>query len=968
MRLVRFFCLVLLLPPQLWASDISTQTAGESVAHAPPNHIWQGDLLPNQLNKFAKGQYNQVDGSVYINNSELTDLSALSRLTSVSGSVRIGQAPSSHRKQLSELNSFSLTDGGDADIEPLKIPLGGNPQLKSLTGLEQLQHIGGALNIEDNPQLESIKALSALNSLSYVTIKNNHQLRDLHGLETLAQTAKQPHSLLIANNPNINSLSPLSGMHTLTSLVIMDQPNLKDLTGLESLTRVVGYVILRRNQQLNQLKGLDNLESIEEHLSLVENPSLTQIQNLSALNTLSGELLIEKNRRLKNLSGLKKIKTIKALTITDNTALASLKGLNGLTRIKEDIKIINNPSLEDTLALNQITHIGGGLGMFDNAYTTLKGFENLKSINTLHINTNIDKATFAKLKTANTVHVYIKKGPVIHALGGVLPRLTSVKTLDFSGSDKLETLGDFLPNLKYVEYLTIYSNKSIKDFNGLNKLKYAKEITIKHNESINKITGFNSLKKVDEMRIEENLNLQSITGFNGLLEATRVVIEDNTDLLNLQGFNKFTKIDDFWVQDNKVLQHISAFNSVNTIKNTLWVDNNPNLKDLGNIPLQEQVKNLYIDDNTSLTHLNALNTLKYAESLRISNNGITDLTGLEQLKSAGYLRIQDNSKLESLEALKNLTDVDKLEIDDNDTLTNLNGLGNIKHLNSLVITDNGELNDYDGLSLWTLNARDVELSNNKFDTNRFSLVLSAGLTKYRFDPDELEKNTRLKELYFLRNEAFARQGFVFGKEDLIEHFSRFGWYKPDENAKIKLNDVTEENIKIIKAIEAKAHANIQKAIDTLKNKQNEFLAKEDAFFAPSVSRFAQTLSVKKIIQADLSYAEDYFIHEEGCFDKLAIDFSDKAEHFSFSVNHCVYAKYNENTDELEAIDGYKLCNMRVADAQREEVFYTWGECGVDTTQRTEDVQLVTKTFSYDFELNGDRFILKQRDVYDDMEY
>lgn len=995
---LRFLCLIcLLFAPTIWADETAnetTNTKADKTSNATNQNealkIWQGDLLPKQFDKFAKGQYSQVDGNIYITNSDLTDLSALSKLTSVSGDLVIGQAPSNtdNRKLIAQLAGFSLL-GSTENIEPLEIPLGGNPNLTSLKGLEHLEQVD-SLEIEDNPKLKSIKALSALSSLRYLTIQNNRQLQSLDGLQTLAKNAKQAHTFYLRNNPKITSISQLYGVESLRDLVILDQPNLQSLAGLDKLKHISDRLLLEGNQQLKNLKGLGKLEHIGGSLRLIENSSLTQIEDLSALKTVAdGFLQVENNRRLKSLSGLEQIKTIKEVYVEKNISLTSLNGLEGLTKVEGDVDIMDNPLLEDFTALNQLTQIGGRLEISDNSYTPVKGFNSLKSVKKMTIDTGVDKTAFAQLAQAEEIHVYMLKGPLVYSLDGVLPSIRSLKLLNIYGNTQLETLGDFLPNLERVEHLRVVENKSITNFDGLNALKFVKEIEIENNEGINKITGLNALENVEKMTVVKNLNLQSITGFNGLTQSSdHIVVKDNTDLLDLQGFNNMIQAKTFAVRDNEALQRISAFNALESIKGELWIDNNPKLNDLGEMSLQGEVQKLHIEDSPSLENLNAFKHLKTANKFYIKKTGITDLTGLEQLQRAENVYIEENPKLKSLKGLEQFKNVDHLAIKKNPQLNSLQGLNNLTNANTLIISnnpaltklegleklvyitelwiyENDSLNDYDGLSgvgLSHLKPNKFNVYSNKLNVSQTSLILSVAMMRQKIPEEFFMQTANLKQLYFLRNEVFARQGFVFGKDDLIEHFSRFGWYIPDENAEIKLSEITEENLKTIKTIEAKAHANIKNAIDILKNKQSEFINKDDAFFAPSVSRFAKTLSVKKLLSNNLAYTDNYLIQDDDCRDNLKIEFSDKVQSFNFTVKQCVRAEYDDETGDVTPLDSFKLCNMRMADAQQEEGVYTTAQCEVDTKD-PPGAQYLVQIVSYNFKLEGDTFELARRHSY-----
>lgn len=67
------------------------------------------------------------------------------------------------------------------------------------------------------------------------------------------------------------------------------------------------------------------------------------------------------------------------------------------------------------------------------------------------------------------------------------------------------------------------------------------------------------------------------------------------------------------------------------------------------------------------------------------------------------------------------------------------------------------------------------------------------------------ENNELFELQLLRNEIFARHGYVFNNSRLGDYFSKYKWYNPDYKNPIKdinLNSIEKHNVNIIKAKEA----------------------------------------------------------------------------------------------------------------------------------------------------------------------
>ena len=62
--------------------------------------------------------------------------------------------------------------------------------------------------------------------------------------------------------------------------------------------------------------------------------------------------------------------------------------------------------------------------------------------------------------------------------------------------------------------------------------------------------------------------------------------------------------------------------------------------------------------------------------------------------------------------------------------------------------------------------------------------------------------TSKEVLVIMRNEIFARHGYIFKRSDLHNHFSKKPWYKPQHNdVSHLLTQVEKENIRLIKAFE-----------------------------------------------------------------------------------------------------------------------------------------------------------------------
>lgn len=84
------------------------------------------------------------------------------------------------------------------------------------------------------------------------------------------------------------------------------------------------------------------------------------------------------------------------------------------------------------------------------------------------------------------------------------------------------------------------------------------------------------------------------------------------------------------------------------------------------------------------------------------------------------------------------------------------------------------------------------------------IILSA-----KMDSLELSHLTK-SNLRLLRNEIFARHGYIFKSQELTDYFSTFGWYKPNltiEKVYKQLTKIDRYNISLIKAIEKEKKQN-----------------------------------------------------------------------------------------------------------------------------------------------------------------
>jgi hypothetical protein len=246
-----------------------------------------------------------ITGDLWIGGDDIVDLSSLSGLASIIGSLLIQE----------------------------------NNLLVNLTGLEQLTSIGGALKIRENPVLEDLDSLSGLTSVGMqcdrsfilcpsIVISRNEALTSVAGLTLLTSTQGD---IEISSNPKLVDLDGLSHITEIGgSLEIIDNSLLSNVHGLSSVS-IVGHnevqsLAIYGNPKLTDLGGLENLKKVD-WLEIDGNESLVNIDGLQNLVDPGRWIYIFSNASLVNVNGLSSVEYTNDLRLGYNAALSDCQGV-----------------------------------------------------------------------------------------------------------------------------------------------------------------------------------------------------------------------------------------------------------------------------------------------------------------------------------------------------------------------------------------------------------------------------------------------------------------------------------------------------------------------------------------------------------------------------------------------------------------------------------------------------------------
>ena len=241
--------------------------------------------------------------------------------TEILGDVHIeGYDPAYQINNLDSLIQLTAIDGS--------LSIGFNDTLANLSGLDNLEKIGGKLNLSNNSILNNIASLSNIDSLfDDLTIEYNDALPNLTGLDNLKYVGGR---FDISDNGNLNSLTGLNNLNKIEGDFYIGGWSLNNISALSNLTYIGGELYIS-GTALTNLSGLENVSYIGWSLGIDYNTELTSLSGLSGFSSIGGSLFFNGNTQLQDLTGLENLTAIDGvINIWNNDNLTSLNGIQNI--------------------------------------------------------------------------------------------------------------------------------------------------------------------------------------------------------------------------------------------------------------------------------------------------------------------------------------------------------------------------------------------------------------------------------------------------------------------------------------------------------------------------------------------------------------------------------------------------------------------------------------------------------------
>ena len=329
--------------------------------------------------------------SLTISSASITDLSPLSGLTTMNWVSKLvisdtGLVNLAGLQGLQNIHWFELLNNTAlTDISALSsvidaagpIFIDGNTALGNLAGLDNINTLPyGALFIENNSNLVDLGGISNIQSINASLVINNNDM--LTNLDDLAGLQVVNSNINISRNDALTNIGALSGLVDFTeTLYLRFNSQLNSLGTLQNLTDLGGLVI-HGNNALANLDGLENLRTIGDNtaLGIYSNNALTDIDALSGVVSAEFDVQLTDNPLLTECAGLATL-----LDATDDALPGPGPGVDGVPDVGGEITIENNGtgcnSLEDIVGQEPPPDSGasfhyGGFGSGDR-YLMFKG-------------------------------------------------------------------------------------------------------------------------------------------------------------------------------------------------------------------------------------------------------------------------------------------------------------------------------------------------------------------------------------------------------------------------------------------------------------------------------------------------------------------------------------------------------------------------------------------------------------------
>ncbi len=529
------------------------------------------------------------DGNITIDGDDITDLSAMSSLESITGFL---------------------------DIR--------NTQLTDLSGLENLTTTLDGISLVENDLLANVDALSNLASTDYLVILQNDLLENLDGFAGIQGTIG---FLYVSNNQVLADVDGLLGITEVQAIEWGNNPALDNINGLSNITTATLGHILIAGTSLTNLNGLSGLTDITS-LVISGNDFLENLNGISNIQTLSGALVIIDNAVLTDISAIPQNLEIEQNLIIENNPM--LSACCAITDVSFSDVAISNNDVGCEAIIDIFLNCGATLCSGDITLSTqaqVDAFGPCVDYDGTIIISGEDITNVANLAGISTISggLEITNCPNLLTLDG-LESLTSVNGIALFNCESLNNI-DAIQNLQGdLDFYVIIQLPALENFEGITNLNGSVTTFLFQNTSVTSINLNQGITAVtDYIEIFGNSNMTTLVDLPDFTPQTDLQFLSNVMLENTDAFAGIQEMGSLTFVGNGV-QNLDGFSNLETVHGTVVIVDNNNITNLDGLASLNTIgSSLILDGNTSLTNVDALSeNLVITNSLIVTNNTLLD--------------------------------------------------------------------------------------------------------------------------------------------------------------------------------------------------------------------------------------------------------------------------------------------------------------------------------------------------------
>lgn len=365
------------------------------------------------------------------------------------------------------------------------------------------------------------------------------------------------------------------------------------------------------------------------------------------LRTLDGTYAIRTAADVEALAGISRIR---GSLVIDSTALTAVS-LPTLMSVDDQLIIQGNNALT-RVEMPALRYVETSVAVMYNA-----------SLETLVLGDNTSSPTWVAFDVELTSNPRLT---TLSGIAGLLPR----RSLTLEDNDALEYPGVFSRVSELTGNVFIQDNAGMKELPLANLERLGGNLLVLRNPALPTLTGTQLVSVGGDVSIIENDGLIDLSGLPKLELITGALsIQSNNNLLSTKGLTALARVGRLNVRGNPGLTTAAEFPALRGITQDIAISNNLHLETLGDLHLVQHVESLTL----------------------ASNPRLANLTGLEQLQTAGALHLENNAALTNLGALSRLRALNELMLVENANLSRIDlpGLENVATFFSVV--DNPKL-------------------------------------------------------------------------------------------------------------------------------------------------------------------------------------------------------------------------------------------------------------------------------------